>query len=227
MGSIEHGYSVITNNATEGTVYLYGQIGDDLFGDGVSAKQFADDINALDVAVLNVQINSPGGSVFDGIAMKASLDRHPARIRVSIDGVAASIASVVAMAGDEITIADGGFVMVHRPFMMTAGTASDLRGHADLLDKIDGQIQAAYHHRTGLPLADIDAMMEAETWMDSAEAVERGFADGLSPELRIAAKFDMTRYQNTPAGLDVAPVLIDNMGEIDAAIGRVHRERTR
>lgn len=177
-----------------GEVWLYDVIGDSW--DGTTAKGFAEDLKALGaVDTLRVYINSPGGSVFDGVAIHNQLRRHRARKEVVIDGIAASIASVVAMAGDEIAIASNGMMMIHNPWTFAAGFASDLRKTADTLDTIRETLLATYVARTGRASAEIGAMMDEETWMDGMETVAQGFADRVIDAVDIAAL----------AGLDLGP----------------------
>lgn len=192
-----------------GEIFIYAEIGGGFFDDGVTAKSFADDLKALGkVRTLNIFINSPGGSVFEGVAIFNQLKRHSARKNVFIDGIAASVASVIAMAGDEINIAANGFVMIHEAFAFVVGNAADLRKRASQLEKISDSILNTYAERTGTPGNVIADMMAAETWMNAEEAVDLGFADKITEEVAIAAKFDLGQFQNVPedvtAKLDLA-----------------------
>ncbi len=192
-----------------GEIFIFDEIGEGFFSDGITPKSFAADLKALGaVRTLNVFINSPGGAVFDGVAIFNQLKRHPARKNVFIDGIAASIASVIAMAGDEINIAANGFIMIHEPFTMAFGTAADLRKTADQLEKINDTIINTYAARTGTPENVIGDLMVAQTWMNAEEAVELGFADNITDEVAVAARFDLTQFQNVPeeasAKLDLA-----------------------
>ena len=171
-----------------GEIWLYDQVGADPWFGGISAKSFADELNKLGkVDVVNLRINSPGGSVFDGLAIYNTLARHPARIEVDVDGVAASIASVIAMAGDEIRMAGNATMMIHDPYGMSAGSAEDMRKTADLLDQIKGQIVDTYANRTGKASATIADMMGSETWMTASEARQHGFSDATTEDKRVAA----------------------------------------
>lgn len=183
------GYSMKARNA-EADVFIYEDVGSGWFG-GVSAKQFAEDLKALgDVTVINVHINSYGGEVFDGVAIYTQLKNHPAKVISHIDGVAASIASVIAMAGDEIRIADAGFIMIHNASGGVFGESKDMRKVADLLDTITATIADVYHARTGQDLDAIKSYMDAETWFTAAQAVEMLFADTVMEGLRVAASGD-------------------------------------
>lgn len=175
------------NRGKRGEIWLYDQVGEGFFG-GMSAKSFANEVTKLgQVDTINLHINSPGGSVFDGVAIYNTLKNHPARVEVDIDGIAASIASVIAMAGDEIRMASNALVMIHDPYGMSMGNAGDMRKTADLLDQIKGVIVNTYAKRTGRPDAEIAKLMSDETWMTANEAVDLGFADATTEDQRIAA----------------------------------------
>src|SRR5690554_2535403 len=136
----------VRNEAREAEVWLYDEIGEDWWGDGMSAKAFIEDLMALpsSVETIVVRINSPGGDVFEGFAMYQALLRHRAKIVTAIDALAASAASVVAMAGDEINAATTSMVMVHDPWSIGIGNAEDFRQLADTLDQVTESIVAAY-----------------------------------------------------------------------------------
>lgn len=170
-----------------GEIWLYDQVGEGFFG-GMSAKTFVQELNKLgQVDTVNLHINSPGGSVFDGVAIYNALKNHPARIEVDVDSVAASIASVIAMAGDEIRIAANSMMMIHDPYGMSMGNADDMRKTADLLDQIKGVIVSTYAKRTGETESSIAKLMHDETWMSADDALRLGFVDSITEEQRIAA----------------------------------------
>lgn len=125
-------------------VFVFGDIGESWSDETVSAKNFVAEIGKLSVDTLNVRINSIGGSVPDGLAIYNALQRHPARVAVSIEGVAASIASLIAMAGNEIAIAENALLMIHAPWGMVSGNAERLREHADLLDRFAAAMAVCY-----------------------------------------------------------------------------------
>ncbi len=203
-----------------GEIFIFDDIGEGFFSDGITPKSFAADLKALGaVRTLNIFINSPGGAVFDGVAIFNQLKRHTARKNVFIDGIAASIASVIAMAGDEINIAANGFIMIHEPFTMAFGTAADLRKTADQLEKINDTIINTYAARTGTPENVIGDLMAAETWMNAEEAVELGFADNITDEVAIAARFDLSQFQNVPEEAAVKLDLAKNPPKVDFAHG--------
>lgn len=185
-------------NAADGVaeILIYDEIG----AFGITAKQFADDLKAVGKPnTITLRINSPGGSVFDGIAIHNSLKRLSARKTVWIDGIAASIASVIAMAGDEIVMPENAMMMIHDPAGVVAGTAPEMRAMADALDRIKGGLVTAYRDRTGKADDEVEQLMAAETWMTATEAVSAGFADRVDKPIRATAHFDLSRFRNAPA----------------------------
>lgn len=191
----------INATATEAEILIYEEIGQSWWSDsGIGAKQFADELAALGpVKVLNVRINSPGGDVFEGAAIKTQLEQHPATKNVFIDGLAASAASYIAMAGDKIEISQNALFMIHNAAGGVLGNAKDMRQMADLLEKIDRTIADMYQRRTDQPIDKIKAWMEAETWFTADEAVQNGFADALmEEEQQVAAVYDLSRFKNAP-----------------------------
>jgi len=184
-----------------GEIYVYDQIGVDSWGEGVGAKDFASAVKTLgDVSAINLYINSAGGSVFEAVAMQSTLERHPAQKLVFIDGLAASAASILAMVGDEITIAANGMMMIHNPWAFGQGEADDFRKLAENLDKIRSSAAQAYAKRSGQNVAQIEKWMDAETWMSGQDAVDNGFADRLSAPVEIAAMaaLDVAHFRNAP-----------------------------
>jgi len=187
-------YSICALN--EGAeISIYDEIG----AYGVSAKAFLADLGKLpDKAPLTLRLNSPGGSVFDAVAIYNALQRHAGTVTVSIDGIAASAASYIAMAGDEIVMPENAFLMIHDPSGMVMGTAGDMRSMAEALDKIGASLLRGYAAKSGKPEAEIAILMAKETWLDASEALEMGFADTMSGPVRIAASFDVSQFQNAP-----------------------------
>jgi ATP-dependent Clp protease protease subunit len=185
-----------------GEIWLYDEVGESFFGGGMSAKMFAEQLTSLGpVDTINLRINSPGGSVFDGLAIYNTLKRHPADIQVDIDGIAASIASVIAMAGNTIRIAANGMMMIHDPHGMVAGDSKDMRQTADVLDQVKGSLVDTYVLRTALPRDELVTMMASETWLTADDAVRLGFADETTEAQRIAASFDFSKFRNVPKRL--------------------------
>jgi len=151
------------------------------------------------VKQINLRINSPGGEVFDGIAVGNMLARHPAKVTATVDGIAASIASVVCMAADDVVMPENAMMMIHNPAGVVCGTAADMRDWADALEKMSTAMIASYVRKTGRPAPEISAMLDAETWLTAAEAKAKGFADRIIPARRMQAKLDSGRYPNAPA----------------------------
>lgn len=169
------GWFKITNKTdVEAEIYVYDEIG----GWGVQAGEFASALNGLgDVKSLTVRINSPGGDYFDGVAIHNMLSQHKAKVNVVIDGLAASAATIVAMAGDTIKIGTGGQMMIHDALVATVGNAQDLREMADNLDRTSEDIAAMYARRAGGTATEWRDRMRAETRYSAEEAVESGLAD--------------------------------------------------
>lgn len=178
----------IRAKADKAEIWIYEMIGEDFWtGGGITAKNFQKELSEIKVSQIDLHINSPGGAVFDGISIYNLIKQHPANVTTYIDGLAASIASVIALAGDKIIMAANALFMVHNPTGMVMGTATDMRSLADVLDKIAGTMVGTYVGKTGKPEEDIRAMLDAETWMTADEAKEYGFIDEISEEMDMAA----------------------------------------
>ena len=193
---------------------------------GVRAKDLVKEINDLDVDEIEVRLNSPGGSVWDGTAIMNALRAHRARVEVFVDGIAASIASVIAMGGDEIIMSRGSQMMIHRGSTITWGNASDLRKDAAVLDKIDSNIAGIYAARAGGDAEDWLALMEAETWYNAAEAVDAGLADRTDEppadhddELDASASFDLSLFHYAGRDKAPAPLRRDDVAHARATYG--------
>ncbi|HFT1199731.1 TPA: ClpP-like prohead protease/major capsid protein fusion protein, partial [Escherichia coli] len=177
---------------SDADIYIYDEIG---FW-GVTAKQFISDLNALgDITHINLHINSPGGDVFEGIAIFNALKTHGASITVYVDGVAASMASVIAMVGNPVIMPENTFMMIHKPFGFTGGDAEDMRTYADLLDKVEVVLLPAYAQKTGKTTDEIAAMLADETWMSGAECLAHGFADQVTPAVKAMACIQSKRTE--------------------------------
>lgn len=146
---------------------------------GVTAKDFAGVLSGITSPSINVRINSPGGDVMDGLAIYNSLKAHPASINTVVDGLAASAASFIMLAGDTVTMAENSLVMIHKAWAMGIGNADDMTALAGVLGKIDGQIAGMYSAKNGKSAEDNLAAMSAETWMTSAEAKDFGLVDSI------------------------------------------------
>lgn len=176
----------------EATISIYGDIGNSMWGEGVTAKEFGIALDKLpDAKVINVRFDSDGGDVFQADTMYTRLRTHGARIISHIDGHAASAASFLAMAGHQIRIAEAGFIMIHNASGAIWGGSDQMRLYADLLDRVTAKIAKIYADRTGQPLHDIEAMMAVGngfgTWLDAEQAISQKFADAMVANLRVAA----------------------------------------
>lgn len=182
----------------------------DIFGDIVSEKWFDEETSATsfrdalkelgDVSTINLSINSGGGSVFDGIAIYNMLKSHKATVNVYVEGLA-SIASVIAMAGDTITMRSGSMMMVHMPWTLSQGNAEEMRKTADTLEKTGDSIVDIYSERTGISPDDIRNIMNDETWLSAEEAVEQGWATKLDKKeavMNSVPKEILGRFSNVP-----------------------------
>ncbi len=184
-------------------ILLYEMIGEDWLGEGTSAKSFAEDLKAAGkVSKIHLRVNSPGGNVFDGLAIFNSLLTHGAKVTAQVDGIAASIASVIVMAASEISMSANGMVMVHNPSTMIAGDAPRMRKMAETLDKVKSSMITAYRRHSPKSAAEIGAMLDAETWMTAQETVDNGFAERVmtpeGEEAGVAANFDLSHFRKVP-----------------------------
>ncbi len=173
------------------------EIYDEIGAFGISAADIRNELRGAGDIVL--RINSPGGNVFDGLAAFNDLRDHPGKVRVEITGIAASAASLIAMAGDEIAIADNAFLMLHRAWAGTIGNESAHAEAASVLRQIDGALAKTYASRSGQPESAIKSMLNAETWLDADAAIEVGLADSKLETADVIAKFDLSIYANAPA----------------------------
>lgn len=178
------------NNGETAELFIYGVIGDD-FG-GITSKEVANELKAAKKASeIVVHINSVGGSVFESHAIYAQLTSHKAKKSVTVDGVAASGGSVIAMAGDSITMAKAASMMIHEAWNITIGTADDMRKTAAILDQLNGQLVELYAARTGQKEDKVRQMLADETWMTADQALELGFATDINQHAdRMAAFID-------------------------------------
>jgi ATP-dependent Clp protease protease subunit len=194
------GYRVVNRGNDSAEIYLYGVVGGD-FG-GVTPDQVASDLKALKGKPISLRINSEGGSVFDGKAIYSLLKSSKSKVTTYIDGLAASIASMIAMAGDEINISGGGMMMVHNAWMVAAGDHRDFRKNADMLETVTGTLVDVYAARSGMDRAKIVKMMDAETWMTAKETFDAGFATNIVDDMKVAALITRPEaFKNLPSNL--------------------------
>lgn len=163
----------------DNSISVFDVIGADWYGDGVTASRIAAALRSIGGADVTVNINSPGGDMFEGLAIYNLLREYEGKVTVKVLGLAASAASIIAMAGDEVQIGRGAFLMIHNCWVYAMGNRHDLQQIAADMVPFDKAMNDIYSARTGLDAATIDAMMDAETYIGGSDAVEKGFADRL------------------------------------------------
>ncbi|TGQ19315.1 head maturation protease, ClpP-related [Mesorhizobium sp. M00.F.Ca.ET.217.01.1.1] len=169
---------------------------------GVNAKNFRARLNDIGDGDVVLRINSPGGDVFDGLAIYNDLVSHPGKVRVEVTGLAASIASIIAMAGDEVAIADNAFFMIHNAWTIGIGNRNDFETLAGTLGKIDDAMARTYAARTGTGIRSVKKMMDDETWLTAKDAKDLGFAtESLTPNDGAKARFDVSVFAGMPDSL--------------------------
>lgn len=191
----------IENGANDATIYLYGVI-DEYWG--VSAQAVATALTSLPqgIETLHVRINSPGGDVFEARAIKTLIEQHSAAKKIAhVDGIAASAASFVMMAADEIEASKGAMIMVHNAWSVCWGNKHDMRTTADLLDKIDETLIADYAKKTGKAKSVVTGWIDAETWFEAQEALDAGLIDRVFEKDAVDNRFDLSAYKNVPKAL--------------------------
>ena len=175
-------------------ILLYDEIG---FW-GVTAKDFAGQLAQVGPGPINLRINSPGGDVFDGLAIYSSLKQHDGAVNVIIDGLAASAASYIALAGDTVSIAPNAFMMIHNAWGLVIGNKADMTATAGVMSKIDGQMAALYSGKTGQSVDAISAQMDAETWFTAQEALDAGLADVIVDDDRSGGSASSAKATQSP-----------------------------
>jgi ATP-dependent Clp endopeptidase proteolytic subunit ClpP len=185
---------------------VYDSIGESWWGGGVTAEAVKQKLNeAGDVSKITLRINSPGGDVFEASAIYSVLTQHKATVECYVDGLAASAAFTIAMAGDKVHISESAMMMCHNALGMCMGNGNDMREMAGLLDKVSGTMRDIYSQKSGMKADDVQALMDAETWMTAAEAVKYGFADDVvkrDPEddesaKALAASWDLSKIKSS------------------------------
>lgn len=189
---------------SDNTISMYDPIGETWLGDGVTAKRISAALRSIGDGDVIVNLNSPGGDVFEGIAIYNLLREHKGSVTVRVMGLAASAASVIAMAGDNIEVSRAGFFMIHNVWMVAVGNRNDLRDAADTLDPIDRALADVYAARTGMDAKTIAKMMDKETWIGGSDAVDQGFADGLLPADKVEESTESEGKSNALRRIDVA-----------------------
>lgn len=220
----------ITNKVDKAEIWIYEMIGEDFWtGGGVTAKNFQKELAAIKASQIDLHINSLGGSVQDGIGIYNQIKQHPAHVTTFIDGWACSIASVIALAGDKVIMAENGIFMVHNPMGGIQGYAKDMRNLADILDTIGGTMMMTYTSKTKKSESEMKILLDGETgdgtWMMAEEAMEFGFIDEMMGAMDMAAcvKFpsimakagfkhipnDLTAKKTLPSEKDIEHALRD------------------
>lgn len=204
---------VASADGSETTIYLYDAIVSDedtaRYWGGVSAEVLVPEIRAIKSGTARLRINSPGGDVFAAQAICQAIRDIGVNVIAHIDGYAASAATVIATAADEVEIADGGFYMIHNAWTWAMGNANDLIATAGLLSKIDGSLAAQYAKKSGMSVDDVRAAMDAETWYTAEEAVAAGLVDRIAAGKKAEASWNMSAYAKAPKIENKEPDQID------------------
>jgi ATP-dependent protease ClpP protease subunit len=184
-------------------ILIYDEIGASYWGDDtITAKQFIADLEALgDVDAITLRVNSPGGDVFDGVAIHNAVKNHKATVTAQVDGIAASAASFIVMAADKIIMPSNSFMLIHGASGFAWGTADTVRSLADDLDRIDKSLTATYAARSNSTVEQVQALMKEDRLMDAEEAKSLGYADELTEPVKMAAKFSLRLLPKAAADL--------------------------
>lgn len=206
----------------QATIFLYDAI-DPWWG--VSAESFVQQLGAITAPTINLRINSPGGDVFEARAIVTAIRQHPSNVIAHVDGIAASAASYVALAADEVEISEGAFFMIHKAWTIEMGNADDLRKTAGLLDQIDDSIANDYAARTGKPKDELLALMTAETWLTASEAKDMGFADRVAATAGAenSKRWNLSAYANAPKALTAPPAPTRDRGTLERRMALLER----
>lgn len=194
--------SKVVAESGETTIYIYDAIVADeetaLWWGGVSAEALVPAIREIKGGTIHLRINSPGGDVFAAQAICQAIRETGAKVIAHIDGYAASAATVIATAADEVESAPGGFYMIHNAWTWAMGNANELSGTVALLKKIDGSLAAQYAQKSGMSIEDVKAAMDAETWYTAEEAVAVGLIDRIASGSKAEASWNMSAYAKAP-----------------------------
>lgn len=183
-------------------ILIYDFIGESMFEKGVIAKDIKAQLDAAEGTDVTVRINSPGGDVFEGIAIGNLLKQYEGSVSVKIDGYAASIASVIAMAGDSVEIAPNAMFMIHNPYTMAMGDARDFRKQADTLDKVKDTLITSYQAKSDRSAEELSYLMDAETWFHADESVSMGFANNIAGDGVELTNLDAVKWINKAPSLE-------------------------
>jgi ATP-dependent Clp endopeptidase proteolytic subunit ClpP len=188
----EKWYNIQNKAGETADIYIFDEIGTY----GVTAQDFISEIKGLKDMPINLRINSLGGDVFDGMAMYNVIKRREAKTTVYIEGIAASIATIIALGADEVIMAENSLFMIHNAWGGTSGEAKDMRKTAETLDKITSELTDIYVKKTGLSYDALAEMMDEESWLNADEAFALGFVDTISDSIKVAAKYDVSKFKN-------------------------------
>tara|TARA_R110002051_G_scaffold91223_1_gene160380 strand:+ start:599 stop:1633 length:1035 start_codon:yes stop_codon:yes gene_type:complete len=188
----EKWYNIQNKADNSADVYIFNEIGTY----GITAQDFISDIKDLKDTPINLHVNSIGGDVFDGMAIYNVIKRREARTTVYIEGIAASIATIIALGADEVIMAENSLFMIHNAWGGAMGEAKDMRKTADTLEKISSELTDIYMKKTGLSYEALAEMMDEETWLNAQEAFDYGFIDTISDSIKVAAKYDVSKFKN-------------------------------
>jgi len=188
----ENWYNINSKASKVVDVYIFDEIG---MG-GVNAQGFIEEIKSFKDSPMNLHINCVGGDVFDGMAIYNIIKKRTAKTTVYIEGIAASMGSVIALAADNVVMAENSLFMIHNAWGGAMGEAKEMKKTAKLLDKISGEIADIYVKKTKLPYDKVKEMMDEETWLNAEEALELGFIDSISDAIKVAAKYDVSKFKN-------------------------------
>ena len=191
-------YSINSIEAKKGKstdIFIYDEIG----VHGITAKSFLQDLKDLGGKNITLHINSTGGDVFEGQAIYTALKNYTGKVTAKIEGLAASMATVIALAADTIEMTSNSLFMIHSPMSNVFGNKSQMRKQINALEKVEATMLKVYSKRTGLDEDKISYMLDSETWLSADEAKEMGFVDSISGKVEIVAKYDITGFENKTA----------------------------
>ncbi len=188
----EKWYNIQNKADNSADIYIFDEIGTY----GVTAQDFISEIKGLKDMPINLRINSLGGDVFDGMAMYNVIKRRDAKTTVYIEGIAASIATIIALGADEVVMAENSLFMIHNAWGGASGEAKDMRKTAETLEKITSELTDIYVKKTGLSYDAVAQMMDEETWLNAEEAYKLRFIDTISDSIKVAAKYDVSKFKN-------------------------------
>lgn len=201
LGERRDWYRIENKDSDETAIYIYDEIG----YWGTTAQAFVKDLQKVNTKRISLHLNTPGGDVFDGIAIHNALRQHAASVTVQVDSLAASIGSVIAMAGDRIVMAKHATMMIHDPFTFAFGNAADMRKTAEILDQLGDTIASVYAERAGGSVREWRDRMLEETWYSDREAVGAGLADEVDGDAEpVQGAWDLSIFKHPPEHLQTA-----------------------